>query len=332
MTSPPPPGSHLFSQSSVAVRRAQRADSAGACITCGASDANGAQAAALAALATLASSCNSANVVVSQNPLGKYGWNGSCTYDCGFMEQDWSWWADYRPINASLAQSVDSSNITDAYQTAFAPTQQWLTNALPARSSSITADLTSIGQIDQAIIQSGGEITPQEQAALDAAFNDIAAQLQDNLGAANLALQNLASYLSWVQGHTGDLQSNVDGSKAYIKSNATAIENDLLGKIACGAGDVQASFNVMFNDVDAKFAAMQPGFSTVTTNLQAAINAGSKVAGVFLVLQSDSKLVSDQASQARQTPPTSPLRKMRLNMAGENWTSFVQEADSQFLA
>lgn len=330
MTTTTPQASPQYSEFSVSTRR--KATRSSAACGCGVGDASGAQAAALAALASLATTCTNAANAVNQNPLGRYDNSGSCTYDCGFMEQTWSWWADYRPTNANLVQAVGLCNITAGYGDAFAPTQVWISKDLPQFSTAITGDLAKIAGIDQAIINAGGEITPQQQTDLNNAFDDLNKELQANLNEANGALQYLASFLSWDQGHTGDLQSTVTNSQAFIKQNATGIENDLIGQIACGAGDVQNTFNAMFTDVNNKFVAMQAYFNTVTSNLGVAVQAGSRVAGTFLVLQSDSTLVSQQVQQALSFPPTSALRTMHLNIAGQNWTDFVQEANTQLQA
>jgi hypothetical protein len=293
-------------------------------------DAVGAEAAALAALSALSASCTNASGLVNQNPLGRYGDSGSCSFDCGFKEQKWSWWADYRPTNTNLLQVVAVCNITAPYTTVFQPTQTWVNTDLPAFGSSLNGNLTTIAQIDAAIVAAHGVETPQQAAQLAAAFSTLASILQNNLSEANRALQNLASYLSSVQSWSGTYLPNyVTSARAYIQTSATKIEEDLIGQIACGADDVRNSFNGMFADVNAKFANMQPGFNDVTAKLTAAVQAGQHVAGVFLVVQSDSTLVSQQLTKAQSYNPISPLRTMHLNMAGNEWSGLVQEANFQ---
>jgi hypothetical protein len=296
---------------------------------CRVSSGAGAQAAALAALATLAANCGIAADVVNQNPLGRYSDSGSCDYDCGFKEQDWNWWADYRGTNTNLVQAVGSMNITGPYTAAFQPTQTWVNAALPGFSGSLNGSLATINRIDAAIIAAGGVETPEQDAELSAAFANLSSVVQGSLGQANQALQNLAAFLSWEQGHTGVLQNLVTSSQGYIKTDATNTENNLIGQIACGAGDVQNSFNNMFNDINNKFATMQTCFTTVTSNLLAAIKAGDSVAGVFLILQSDSSVVSEQIVQAQSYPPSSPLRQLHLNISGNEWGNLVQKANAE---
>ncbi|RON53964.1 hypothetical protein [Pseudomonas frederiksbergensis] len=298
---------------------------------CTASDAGGAQANALAAMSALSTSCANAINVVNQNPLGRYSNDGSCSYDCGFKEQDWNWWADYRPTNTNLAQRVGGMDIASPYNAAFQPTQQWLNPDLPNYATQINANLASITQIDAAIAASGSE-TPEQSAQLNNAFASLANVLQSNLNEANQALQNLASFLSWEQGPTSNFPAYVDGCKSYIQQSATTIKNNLIGDIACGSGDVQNTFNAMFADIATKFANMQPGFNDVSAKLQTAFAAGDAVTGVFLVLQSDSQLVSGQIVQAQNYPPASALRTLHLNIAANEWASFVQEANTQFQA
>ncbi|MFK3772292.1 hypothetical protein [Pseudomonas sp. NPDC089406] len=321
-----PPGTSQFSTTS---ERRPAADYRPSC--CTADAVGGAQANALAAMAALASTCNDAVGLINQNPLGRYQNNGSCSYDCGFREQTWSWWADYRPTNANLASQVNGMNLAAPYATAFQPTRQWLEGALPGNARQLQEQLALIASIDAAIAASGQQ-TPEQQAQLAQAFTALSNLLASNLGQANQALGNLASFLSWAQPATSGLADYVNSCKAYIQQSAINLENDLIGKIACGAGDVRNTINGMLSDVGAKFARMQPGFDAVNAREVNALQAGDAVAGVFLGLQADSQLVGQQLDLARTFEPASPLRQMHLNIAGSTWNHFVQQADSQLQA
>jgi hypothetical protein len=315
------------SQSSVSSRRKTQTSPPSGC--CTVADGSGAQTAALAALGVLASACSAANTVVASNPLGAYGNNGSCDFDCGFKEQKWSWSTDYRFINGNLQATVAALNFSSAYGAAFAPTQNWVSTDLLQFGTRLNSTLQDIRQIDQAIIAAGGVVSPAQQNQLTTDFTSLNTIVGNDLAEANTALQSLAGFLSDQAGQSGQLASLVTSSQSYIKTDATRCENDLIGKIACGSGAVQDSFNSMFTDVATKFATMQTSFNTVTSNFQTALSAGDSVAGVFLVLQSDSTLVSQQLALTQTFAPTDPLRALHLNIAANMWGELVSYATTQ---
>lgn len=267
----------------------------------------GAQTAALAAYSTLNTSSATATTVINQNPLGRYADSGSCGYDCSY-EQDWNWWADYRPTNTNLINAVAFINCGGAYNNAFQPTQKWVGTDMPTYGTALLAD-----------INAGN-------------FTDANTVLQNNLNEANSGLQTIASFVTYENQYIGYLQTTATNSHNWIVTNATNCENDLIGKISCGAGDVQNSFNNMFNDITAKYANMAVPFNTVNANFQVALQAVEAVAGVFLSLQSKSSLVSQNLTTAQTYPSGSAMRQVYLNMAIENWNDFVAEANTQLTA
>jgi hypothetical protein len=294
----------------------------------------GAAAAANAALAALAANCVTATTAATLANLGPFADNGSCSYDCGFREQDWWWKANYVPYvtNAQLVPGIAQVNIGSAYHNAYQPTINWAGKDMAAYGASLTGSLALIGQIDAAIIQAGGQETPAQAAQLAAAFSNSGSQLGANLAEANQALQGLAGFLTQRQGQIGYLPALATSCQSFIHTDATNTENNLIGQIACGSGDVQNSFNAMLATIDGAFVALQPPFSAVNNNLQSALQAGQTVAGIFLILQSDSQLVSQAIAQAQALAPTDPLRQLRLNIAATSWNAFTTEANSQLLS
>jgi hypothetical protein len=270
---------------------------------------SGAEAAALAAFATLNTYCNNATGTVNQNPLGPYGTNGSCTHDCSY-EQTWWWKADYRPTNNNLNASVSFMNMGNTYNAAFQPTQTWVSTHLPGFNTSFTGDINTILQIDAAIISAGGNETPAQVAQLSAAFTDAASALLNNINEANRGLQSLAGFVNNSNPFTSYMQTVATNAQAWIKTNATGIENSVIGQIACGAGDVQNSFNAMFADVAVKLVNMQAPFNSISNSFQLALQAAEKVAGIFLSLQAKSQLVSQYIADAQALARTNILRKV----------------------
>ncbi|MES2317588.1 MAG: hypothetical protein V4631_08850 [Pseudomonadota bacterium] len=290
-------------------------------------DGSGAQANALASLAILTASCSAANVVVGNNPLGRYADNGTCTYSC-CNEQYWNWWCDFRNTNANLEKTVTNTDFTAAYANAFVPAQTWVGSALPGLSGTLAENIGTIIQIDAAIRESGGE-TPQQAAQLNTAFLSLANAVQNNQGQMNGATQNIASFLAWEGGQTGVLATAVTNSKAYITTTATNVENNLIGQISCGSGDVQESFQNMFNDIANKFATMQTGFSSVAANCQAALTACQQVGGQFLPLLADGANIQAEVANALSLPPASIMRLLHLKNAQGEWNQMAQNAGIQ---
>jgi hypothetical protein len=200
---------------------------------------------------------------------------------------------------------------------------------LPQFGVRLNSALQDIRQIDQAVIAAGGTVTPAQQNQLNTDFSSLNTMVGNDLAEANTALKTLAGFLSDEAGQSGQLANQVSSSQSYIKTDATNCENNLIGKIACGSGAVQDSFNAMFADVATQFATMQTSFNTVTSNFQTALNAGDAVAGVFLVLQSDSSMVSEQLAYTQTLSPTDPLRAMHLNIASNLWGELVSTATVQ---
>jgi hypothetical protein len=301
---------HTFSNSAFGV--SSRRLSAPASTDCASCSADGNPAvAAFAAFATLSTDCGSAITVINQANFGPFGDNGSCSYDCGFREQTWWWKADYTPTKTNyLVPGVSNMNGLAAYTGAFQPVKDWVGGSMTSYGASLNGSLTLIAQIDQAIIKAGFE-TPEQAAELTAAFENANAQVQGNLNTADQALQNVAGYINWSQQFVGSLQSLSTARQAWITQDATNLENNLIGQIATG------------------FTAMQQPFNTVNADLQAALNAGSGVAGSLLVIQSDSQLVSNEIANALSYAPTDQLRQFHLNLAASDWGVLTTTAISK---
>ena len=285
--------------------------------------------AATAAFATLNTDCASATAVVNQANFGPFGDNGSCDYDCGFREQTWWWKADYTPTKTNyLVPGVAQMNSQAAYARAFQPTRTWVGTDMGNYGAALTSALNQITAIDQAIIRSGTE-TPAQAQALVAAFAAANTQVQNNLGEVNGALQVLASFISGQQPFVGSLQSLAATRQAWIVTDATNLKNNLIGQIACGAGDVTNSINGMLSTIAQGFTSMQAPFATVNNDLQNALGAASQVAGVFLTIQSCSQAVTEQIAIANGFAPTDPLRQFHLNIVATTWGELASTATAQ---
>jgi hypothetical protein len=223
---------------------------------------------------------------------------------------------------------VSNMNGLAAYTSAFQPVKDWVGGSMASYGASLNGSLTQIAQIDQAIIKAGFE-TPEQAAELTAAFANANAQVHGNVNTADQALQNLAGYINWSQQFVGSLQSLSTARQAWITQDATNLENNLIGQIACGSGDVQNSINGMLATIATGFTAMQQPFNTVNADLQAALNAGSGVAGSLLVIQSDSQLVSNEIANALSYAPTDLLRQFHLNLAASDWSVLTTTATSK---
>lgn len=317
-------------QLSVSTSRASAPDHLTPGLACCTVDSGGgAQSDALAALASLASASANARNLVNQNGLGPYGADGSCNFDCGFKTQHWGWSVDYRnSVNANLIQYVNAADFNSVYRSGFQPAQGWVGQGLPGLSATVTSTVASIMSIDAAIAASGQE-SPQQAAQLNAGFAALAGAIDNNKGQISRAMQSILSCLQWSEGQPPRLAAYVVDSKASIKDGATSAENNLIAQIACGDGDVRNSFNNMFNDVDARYTAMQPGFSNVAATAQTALTACQRVGGQFLPWQADTASSGAEFAQAQPLQPGSFIRRLHLRNAADLWAQMAQSATFQ---
>jgi len=281
--------------------------------------------AAFAAFGTLHTVCGSAIGAINAGNFGPFSNSGSCNYDCGFKTQNWSWSADYTAwVQQTVVPVVQGMDVSGAFTNAFAPAQQWVTADLPGYSTHITNAIATINQID-AVIKNTGTATPAQQQALAQAFATALSQVQSSLNEANAALQTLSSFLTWATGRSISPQPY----QTAVDNAITTGMNNLIGQIACGAGDVQGQFGAMQSVVDASFGSLQTPFNNVNSQYNTATNAGDVVAGVFLNIQTDSQSVTDFLTRAQGVSPTSPLRGGFLDIAATDWAALVTYAQTQ---
>jgi hypothetical protein len=288
--------------------------------------------AAMQAFAALHTICGAANTAVGAANFGPFGDDGSCNYDCGFMTQNWNWNADYTSWakNLNLLPGVATMDAGAGYSVAFAPATAWLTKTLPATTTALNGFLgVTIPQIDQAIIDNGGVPTPQQTAELAAAFNGALAQVNLCVAEANQALQNVAAFVIGQSHRTGSLQNLIASMRTSVDSAINSGAENLENQLHCGQGDVQDQFNAMQTTVDASLVSLGPPLTAVNSQFTAALSAASAVAGVFLNIQSDSQVVTDQINLAQAEPPTSPVRTLHLNAATNEWSALASSAQTK---
>lgn len=281
--------------------------------------------AAFAAFGSLSTACGSAVSAINAGNFGPFSNSGSCDYDCGFKEQTWSWSQDFTPwVQQNVVPLAQGMDVSATFASAFTPVDQWVTSVLPACSAGFTNAVSTINAV-YAAIRSAGTATPAQQQQLAQAFTSALSQVQSSLNGANNALQTLSSFLTWATGRSISPQPYQTAADTAITNQM----NDLIGQIACGAGDVQSQFGAMQSTVDASFVSLQAPFNNVNSQYNAATDAGDVVAGVFLNIQSDSQSVTSFLNQAQGVPPTSPLLGMYLNIASNDWAALVTYAQTQ---
>lgn len=296
----------------------------------GASDSSPASA-AVAAFSLLDQVCGSATNSVNAANFGPFSNSGSCSYDCGFMEQKWNWNADFTTWvkSQNLLPGVVKMDASSGFTNAFATVQQWLVTDLPVYSASITGALNVIRQTDAAIVAAGGVETPAQAQALSDAFSAALAQVQGSLNEANNALQTLSSFISYQSGSDGWLQTLNQACQSSADSSIAASAENLIGQLACGGGEAQDQFNAMQSVVDASFVSLQPPFATVNSQFETAMAAASLIAGDLVNIQTMSALVTAEVNKTQGYSPISPLRTLHLNLATTNWTDLVTYAQAQ---
>lgn len=283
---------------------------------------------AFAALHTL---CGAASAAVSGATFGPFSNSGSCDYDCGLKTQGWSWSVDYTNWAGAnnLLPAVAAMDASAGYDEALTPTTAWLTESLPAATSALNEVLGStIPQIDEAIINSGGE-TPQQTLALTAAFNSAFTIVTGCMAELNNALQSVATFIDGKSPMAGSLQSLIASMQTWVDNDINSRAENLEGKLSCGGTDVQFQYIAVQYTVDASLVSLGPPLNSVNSEFLAAMSAASDVAGVFLNIQPSSQVVTDQIALAQDQLPTSPLRTLHLNIAVKEWADLASYAQAQ---
>lgn len=287
----------------------------------------GAQTNALAALALLNTACADGTTVVNQHPLGPYNGTGSCSPLCS-QTYNWQYRFDFTFFNSLINTTIGTVNLGSGYNDAFQPTQTWLETNLPNYSNALTGNITTILQIDTAVKNAGGTITPEQTAQLATAFSNLNTVLQNNLNEFNNGLQKIAAFLNqqnsqinYLQNQAANFQANIQGTISGVVIN-----------VPCGKNDIEMFFDSVRSQVNSIFSTMQPSFNTINYNFQTALQAIEKVAGVFLSLQTNNDLITRFINQAQTLPPVSINRMLLLENAVGTWNDLVTEANLQLKA
>jgi hypothetical protein len=287
--------------------------------------------AAFAAYQALTQACAIATGAVIGAMFGPFANSGSCTYDCGFQKQGWNWNADYTTWvkNDTLLPAVSASNAArDGFGTAFLPAQTWVGSDLSGYTAQIASAIAIIKSIDAAI-GPAGQPTPEQAAQLQAAFNNAFAQVNGSNSEANAALQTMGQFVTNQFPLQGNLAAVSSSSQSAVHTSITNSMNDLLGKIACGAGTVTDQFNAMRNVVDQSYVAINPSLNAADGQFATGITAASVIPGVFVNVQSNTDLVLQQLQVAQSLAAGSVMRMLHLNNAMEDWDEMVSYATTQ---
>jgi hypothetical protein len=287
--------------------------------------------AAQAAFALLDQVCAAAATAVGAANFGPFANSGSCDYDCGFMEQDWSWNADYTVWTKTdyLLPAIAQVDCSAGFGNAFAPTAAWLANTLPTAAAALSAAVSTIVSIDAVIVAAGGDATPQQLQDLAQAFTQALETVGGAAAPVDGAIQTLASFLNYESGYPQYLQTQATWCAGQITTAINAAAENLIGQIACGGDDVQGQFNGMQATISASFTALQTPFGTASGQLSAALQAAGLITGVLVNLQTDLAAIAAQIGDAQGCAPTSPLRTLHLNIVTSDWTDLQTYAQQQ---
>jgi hypothetical protein len=194
----------------------------------------------------------------------------------------------------------------------------------------LNADLDAITAIDAAIVKAGGHVTPQQQEQLEDEFADANVTVAKSLTLMDQALQVMSAFCAAQQGRSGIPANLGADNHSAMKTDATKTENDLIGEIACGAGDVQSGFNGMFATLDSAFAGLNVSFNALSDGFGAAVDAIEALTGEFVALQAEFGVVTDALAEAQSLPPGAPLRRLKLGIARSDWADLAAQALFEF--
>jgi hypothetical protein len=273
---------------------------------------------AFAAYQGLNQACATAVTAVNNANFGPFGNSGSCDYDCSTRTQNWNWNVDYTPMkDNNLLPAVSRTN----------PAQTWAGSDLNRYAAQLSSAIAIIKSIDAAIGPTGP--TPEQAAQLNAAFNTGVGMVNGSNGESNAALQVLAQFVSGQAPLQGSLAATSSSTQSSIHTSITNGMNDLIGKIACGAGAVTDQFNAMKAVVDQSFTSINPPLSAADGQFATATTAASAIPGVFVNVQSNTDLVLQQLQVAQSLAEGSVIRTLHLDMAMEDWNEMVTYATTQ---
>jgi hypothetical protein len=284
---------------------------------------------AFAAYQVLNQACATAVTAVNNANFGPFGNSGSCDYDCSTRTQNWNWNVDYTPMkDNNLLPAVSRTNAASSgFGTAFLPAQTWAGSDLNRYAAQLSSAIAIIKSIDAAIGPTGP--TPEQAAQLNAAFNTGVGMVNGSNGESNAALQVLAQFVSGQAPLQGSLAATSSSTQSSIHTSITNGMNDLIGKIACGAGAVTDQFNAMKAVVDQSFTSINPPLSAADGQFATATTAASAIPGVFVNVQSNTDLVLQQLQVAQSLAAGSVMRTLHLDMAMEDWNEMVTYATAQ---
>jgi hypothetical protein len=266
---------------------------------------------AATAMQTISADCASATAALASQNFGEFSDNGSCSYDCGFKEQTWWWkWDGTTWVkDQTLGPGITGANLATPWPNAISKTVSWAQTNLPRYGAVVTADL---------------------QGASDAQLADAVTQVASSLAEANTALQNLASWLSWVQPQAPNFPALCTSLNTQADTSLQNLAMNLMGQVSCGEDDIQNSINGNAKaPVAQSFANMTSSLATVQADFTTALNAASGVAGVFLNIQSMSDLVTGQISVAQGYPAGSALRMLHADEAAADWNTLLTYVQAQ---
>jgi hypothetical protein len=284
---------------------------------------------AIAAIAQFQTDLAQAVTVIDAASLGPFDLGGSCDYDC-FLgicihTYDWTWPLDFTNVRTPLEnEAANLSQAAGQFDAAFGPTRQWLITTLPAFSADFATQAEAILAIN-AQIGPGGQATPAQLAAVQAAFQQIIAGLgtgHDQMYSAIAAMGQFNGVVvaseNALTSLGASLQANIDG---WVQSS----QNTFAGSMPCGGDDFDNQVNSAVSTLNSSFATMQGNFSLVALDGQAVATATEQCVGAMNNIQAQYQDVLGQVDTA-DSYPAGAIQNLHLDVAQSEWTALSQYA------
>lgn len=253
---------------------------------------------------------------------GPYNISGNCSYDCGFMDFNWSWAPNYNSWATFNSDIARYTSLLPVYNNAFAPAALLLQN-LNNHNTQFKDNLGTIKSIDLAIKNAGGTITPEQELKLTQSFDALLNTIGTVKSECNGAISNFSAFVNNSNYLVNYLPTRLSQTTSSIVANVTTNRDNLIGEAPCGSGTITDRFNGISSAATAASNAITPSFVDVGKATQKALNAVSSLVGKMLIVQADYDLVSGDVSRAKSLSPVDVMREVALIEADDSWILLV---------
>lgn len=263
---------------------------------------------------------------VSQASLGPWSISVNCTYgSCHNLSYTYSIQFTTTGL-LNILESAESHSKT--FNTSFASVNTWLTNTLPAFSTTFDAAAAAILTIlEQA--QTSGTLSAAQKEALAAQFTIIQNGLSTSaseLSQGSLAMVNYVEAQNAITTQVGQIESATE----------TAIQaalNNLLAQTQqepCGQSDAQSQFSVIQAEYQNTVSVYSSQFGNLSSDTTNASNAVDAIIGLVTDFIGQIQNISKQLQTVEDGNLPAFIQEVKVQASTQLWTDLAAAAKQQF--